>query len=483
MPRYSGPALALGALSRAIGDTFSGATEGVQGAEDIRRRRAIEDQNALRLALEQGRFGMEQRLQPYVLAEARERAAQAPARRAFLEAETEKMRQPTTHQVGPALIERDPRGGWREVYRRPETQQEQHLSLLTDQLRRQVSGDTDLLARVKALAGNPALPPQLRSVLEAAAADPQSARHVLGQYSGTLIKPHEPRNLIELLNRANDPAISADERTRLLKTIEDYKKTQAGGAGNADFTPESLEMFAHVVADGGQLPALGMGKASTEARIKISNRAADIRAARGDEAGSLAIRQAVYKANSAALAKITAQEAQIAPFSRTATDSLTRALELSAKIDRSGTPVANRWMLAGRKGVLGDPDVAAFDYHLRLGINEVAKITSSATGGGGVVSDTARREIEETLNRAMTHKQIQAVIEGAQYEMDSRLRHIKDEKATLRREMVGSGAPKAPEKSPAPTGGRMRVVGPNGQSGTVPDGTDLSKYPGWKKVE
>ena len=42
MPRYSGPVLALGALSRAIGDTFTGATEGLQGAEKIRYQQALE---------------------------------------------------------------------------------------------------------------------------------------------------------------------------------------------------------------------------------------------------------------------------------------------------------------------------------------------------------------------------------------------------------------------------------------------------------
>jgi len=204
----------------------------------------------------------------------------------------------------------------------------------------------------------------------------------------------------------------------------------AGGGLSA----AAIEAQAQAVADGGPMPSR---RTLGSAFDPIMNRAAEILAQRGDTGGSLAVRQATYQANKKALGTITTQEAQIRPFSKTATDSLTRARDLSAKIDRSGVPVLNRWILAGRKSIKGDPDVAAFDYHLRLGINEVAKITSTANGGGGVVSDASRKEIEETLNRTMTHEQIVAVIEGAQYEMDSRLRHIAEEKAALQKAMSG----------------------------------------------
>lgn len=42
-----------------------------------------------------------------------------------------------------------------------------------------------------------------------------------------------------------------------------------------------------------------------------------------------------------------------------------------------------------------------------------------------------------------------------------------------------TGKPATTNKPVKP--GKMRIVGPEGQKGTVPEGTDLSKWPGWKK--
>jgi hypothetical protein len=118
-----------------------------------------------------------------------------------------------------------------------------------------------------------------------------------------------------------------------------------------------------------------------------------------------AIRQAAFKASKQELVKLQSQRGPVMSFARTAELNLQNALRLSDKVDRTGSPVVNRWLLAGRKSILGDKDVSNFDAAVRTGINEYAKVVSSATGGG-VTSDTARKEIEAQLNSAMNPEQI-----------------------------------------------------------------------------
>lgn len=478
----------LGALSKAISDTIGGGIVGVQGGEEIRRRQALEAQGAARLGLEQHRFGLdqqrlglEQQLQPYRMSELQERLKTAPIQRRFLEAEAAKMGQPQTQAIGDTLLEREPGGGWRTVFQRPENPQETHLKLLTDQLRRHAVSDAELATRVKALAANPALPAPLRAVFEAAASDPQAARHVLGQYSGNLIKPNEPRNFVELLMRANDPNTPPEERARLLKVAEDYKKAQVGGAGADILGDDAIEIMANQYLQTGILPSMGMGRAGTEARAKVVNRAAALAKDKGiafDEQGS---RAALFRAGQSELTQLQAQRGKVMAFARTAEHNMDVAGEFSRKVDRSGMPVVNRWLLAGRNAVAGDPDVAAFHAAVLTAATEYARVM----GGGTVTTDTARKEAESIISSVHTPQQFKAVMDVMRRDMANRERGY-DEQIKIIKDSIRLGGPQggAATSPPAPStgGARIRVIGPNGERGTVPEGTDLGKYPGWRKA-
>jgi hypothetical protein len=65
------------------------------------------------------------------------------------------------------------------------------------------------------------------------------------------------------------------------------------------------------------------------------------------------------------------------------------ALELSQKVDRTGVPILNKWINAGRRSVTGDADLAAFDANIKATVNEYAKIVGGGTGSGA----TAQGEI------------------------------------------------------------------------------------------
>jgi hypothetical protein len=97
-------------------------------------------------------------------------------------------------------------------------------------------------------------------------------------------------------------------------------------------------------------------------------------------------------------------------FASNAEKNLKLAGQLSEKVGRSGNPALNRWILAGKRSIAGDVDVVRFDAALRTGINEFAKVTSSATGGS-VTSDSARKEVEDMLNAAQTPAQVKGIID------------------------------------------------------------------------
>jgi hypothetical protein len=169
----------------------------------------------------------------------------------------------------------------------------------------------------------------------------------------------------------------------------------------------------------GKNPTFGRGKegeANRTAFYKARNEAAkEI----GDTPEGQALKQAAYKANSTELNKLQAQRGPIMAFESTARKSLDLAEKLSQKVDRFGVPVIDRWIQAGKKSVVGDPDVAAFHAQVELAANEFAKLTSSTTGAGAT-SDSAREHANHLLDPSFTKVQFKAVADAMRQDMDYR---------------------------------------------------------------
>lgn len=232
---------------------------------------------------------------------------------------------------------------------------------------------------------------------------------------------------------------TAAYRERLLQ-LKEKEMSMMGGMGGGGLSQSALEREARAVAAGAPMPSLGWGKTAAALRIQIANRAAEIQDQAGDSAGAYAMRRATYAGSKAELTKLLSQRGPLMAFAATADKNLAVAESLSERVDRSGSPVLNRWFLAGRRAT-GDPDVAAFDTAVRVAINEFAKVTSSATGGG-VTSDTARKEVETMLNAAQTPKQFKAVVKTLRQEMENRKQGY-EEQIQVIQQGLGGTAPKA----------------------------------------
>ena len=229
-------------------------------------------------------------------------------------------------------------------------------------------------------------------------------------------------------------------------------KTKTQASSGMQLTPEALSALSQRFGVTGEIPGMGMGRASTEARTKVLNQWASDMQKAGQTPQDQVAAQAAYKASRQELGSLQSQRGKVMAFAATAEKNLALAGKLSEKVGRTGVPVINRWVVAGKRSIAGDPDVASFDAALRTAINEYARVTSSATGGG-VTSDQARKEVENILNSAQTPQQVKAVIATLHKEIgnrkagyDEQIQFIKDSIAGKgsRGQTAGGGAGKDP---------------------------------------
>lgn len=133
---------------------------------------------------------------------------------------------------------------------------------------------------------------------------------------------------------------------------------------------------------------------------------------------------------SGSLRSLETRKSQVMSFADTAEKNMDLAEDLSNQTDRTGSPVVNKWLLRTQKDVMGDPMVAKYDMAIRSAVNEYAKVINSATGGG-VSTDSARGEIWEMLNPAMTKQQVSDVLTYMKKEMQNRREGFDIEKKNL----------------------------------------------------
>jgi len=213
------------------------------------------------------------------------------------------------------------------------------------------------------------------------------------------------------------------------------KVPSAEGVTQSGLSTEAIDAAAQRYAIDGTLPPnLGRGTQGSINTAKILNRAAEQAKAQGNTAEEARIRQISGRATSVALSQISRQAAQVGAFERTLQKNADLALQLSDKLDRTGSPILNKWILAGKKTILGDPDVAALDLAIKTVVNEYAKILSSATAGGAQTAEGEIKKVEALLASAQTKEQVKKVIEIIRQETGNRMKSFDDEKKSLKGE-------------------------------------------------
>lgn len=180
----------------------------------------------------------------------------------------------------------------------------------------------------------------------------------------------------------------------------------------SELSPEALDIAAHRFnTSGGELPA-GYGPAATVRNARIMNRAAVL-----DPKANISSNKANFESFKGALAKTQSQAALVNSFENTGERNLDIALANSDKVDRTGSPVINRYLLKLKGDYKGDTDTALFENAVMTAATEYARVISSLTGQ---TAKDVRDETRAMLNTAMSKGTFPAVVSQMKQEMGNR---------------------------------------------------------------
>lgn len=250
-----------------------------------------------------------------------------------------------------------------------------------------------------------------------------------------------------------------DEKNHAITAAAAKQRADQGENVASGMTDAAVENAAARYNVDGTLPPMGMGMAAAGLRAKILNRAAERTATSGMSPEEIRIWQTGNAANKSALTKLENQAQMVSSFEKTFSKNADMVDQLSAQVDRTGTPVLNRWIQSGKRSIAGDPALSQFDVAVKSTANEFAKIVSGGMGN----SPTAEGEIKkinDLLNTAQTPEQVTAVLNTMRQETQNRLAGFDEQRKSLLDRM------KMPNKAAgAGTGGAAAAPAPAPQAG------------------
>jgi hypothetical protein len=264
--------------------------------------------------------------------------------------------------------------------------------------------------------------------------------------------------------------------------IRQLDTTPWATTADALLTPEELKYYSESVANGGDLPTLGMGKDAAKVRRQILAQAADININRniGGTQGNLL--KADLKANTRSLGDLTKLRTNVEASERTASLNMDQVLKLAPKGVAGGVPLFNKWIQAGRRAIPGDADLAALDTAMTTAANEYAAVMTRQAGSGAPTSDTARAEAHGLLHSAQNLGAISSTIRQMKIDMANRKHSLSEQDQILRGNiMAGAG-------SAIPRGAGGGAALPPGipagaqRGGKTPDGRQIYVVNGQKFV-
>lgn len=269
----------------------------------------------------------------------------------------------------------------------------------------------------------------------------------------TIGNPRQPVELQELQDYISDPTIDKGIAHKNAATFATWKAKQnptaaiiggnmlgAGGQGSA------LDQAAQRYSSSGELPA-GFSK-SPGTTAAIIKRAADL-----NPDANIAANKATFASDSASLKKLQTQFDGVTAFEGTAGKNLDLYLEKAKAIPDLGTRFANVPLRMITEKMVGEENFAAMNAARQTAFTETAKVLNSASGNG-VLSDSARKELNDVLSGNLPLAASIAVVETLKKDMSNRHDSYQQDIDAIRGRL--GAQPQA-----APTSRHVIQVGPN----------------------
>lgn len=235
--------------------------------------------------------------------------------------------------------------------------------------------------------------------------------------------------------------------------------------------PQDIDYWAHVVKQGGSMPA-GLARGNPQLPSAVAARVAEIARAEGgtDPASNMLAEQAIRKAEAANLGNLTKQYGAFKGYENTMMGSLQLAVNSSNAVDRTNVPLMNQVFQGGQRHFTGNSPLAVFDLNNNTLTSEYGKIMSGSMGNTPVAEGIAK-EAHSKLMTAMsngTYKDVaNAMVKEAQMRNNGLVQNINDSHQRLAQPSMlnfagGQEAPVRPGQ--ATSGAKPMPAGPKLQA-------------------
>ena len=159
------------------------------------------------------------------------------------------------------------------------------------------------------------------------------------------------------------------------------------------------------------------------------------------------------------MAQFQTQRDAIVSFENTAQKNIDTFLQLAEKIPDTGIPWLNKPLRELDEKLVGSTYMAAVNAARQVANNEIAKVTAGG-GLGGVLSDSARHEVDRFNPKEATLAQYKRIVTVLKADMAARHEAMDNSLAEIRGRIgtvpgaAPHGAPPAATPSAAPAGSR-----------------------------
>lgn len=202
---------------------------------------------------------------------------------------------------------------------------------------------------------------------------------------------------------------------------------------SAPIDPQAVDYVAKIFNQTGEMPAMGMGAA--DFRKAVLSRAAQLAGFEGTSPNDVIQNKAFYSSLKSGLTQLEKQKTMVSAFTDNFDRNLQLAKEASTKLDRTGVPIFNAWLNAGRRSVTGLPELSAFDTYIKTAINEFTRITTTANAGNTQMAEQEIAKVEKLLNAAQTPEQFDAVLVAMENETKNRMKSF-DSAIKIKRDQI-----------------------------------------------
>jgi len=236
-------------------------------------------------------------------------------------------------------------------------------------------------------------------------------------------------------------------------------KAQAGAEAVPEMDPESLKFAAEMLRTGQQFNTRSMGTKNYQAMWKeavAQNKAA------GNTPAESALNRIFVGTAKSELNKLQQTRGPLFAFEETARRNADVMLDQSSKVDRTGSPAWNRFLLWKRGEIEGDPEVMKLNIAVDTFLNEYTRVVTTASGGNIQVAQQEREHMRNLVYSAQNHEALKGVVDIAKMDMKNRKSSIDDQIDITKqgiRDIQGTGPKSSNKKQPQEStgGGAMSL--------------------------